>query len=212
MARPLKKGLDYFPHDTNAFYDEKIQVLRMLFGNDGYATYFVLLEHIYKQNGFLKLSDELKILLAGLLKLEIDVFNSIINQCINLGLFDRVSYENDSILTSKRIQEMMNEVNKKRKFKKKNNENIELLDKTDNNEERLINAMLSIIGRLPTMYERTELEELIKEYGLEQVINSLKLAKEQNKFSIAYIKGILKSKNKMKIIENKLLGETNEVG
>ncbi len=48
MARPHKKGLDYFPHDTDAVNDEKIEALRALYGNDGYAFYFILLERIYR--------------------------------------------------------------------------------------------------------------------------------------------------------------------
>lgn len=37
MARPRKEGLGYFPHDTDAVNDEKIEALRALYGNDGYA-------------------------------------------------------------------------------------------------------------------------------------------------------------------------------
>lgn len=58
MARPLKLGLDYFPHDTDSVNDEKIEALRMLFGNDGYAFYFILLERIYRTPTFeLNVSD-----------------------------------------------------------------------------------------------------------------------------------------------------------
>jgi hypothetical protein len=49
MARPKKEGMDYFPHDTDAVNDEKIEALRLLYGNDGYAFYFILLERIYVQ-------------------------------------------------------------------------------------------------------------------------------------------------------------------
>lgn len=36
MARPRKEGMDYFPHDTDAVNDTKIESLRMLYGNDGH--------------------------------------------------------------------------------------------------------------------------------------------------------------------------------
>lgn len=49
MARPLKLGLDYFPHDTDAWNDDKIEAMRVNFGNDGYAFYFIILERIYSQ-------------------------------------------------------------------------------------------------------------------------------------------------------------------
>ena len=50
MARPIKDGMDYFPHDTDASNDEKVEALRSLYGNDGYAFYFILLERIYRTN------------------------------------------------------------------------------------------------------------------------------------------------------------------
>lgn len=53
MARPIKEGLDYFPHDTDAStQDDKIETLEASYGNDGYATYFKLLERIYRNGGF----------------------------------------------------------------------------------------------------------------------------------------------------------------
>ena len=52
MARPQKEGMDYFPHDTDAVNDEKIEALRALYGNDGYAFYFIMLERIYRTAEF----------------------------------------------------------------------------------------------------------------------------------------------------------------
>lgn len=57
MGRPIKQGLDYFPHDTDASSDEKVESLRALYRNDGYAFYFIILERIYRSNnGELNLS------------------------------------------------------------------------------------------------------------------------------------------------------------
>ena len=49
MARPQKEGMDYYPHDIDAANDEKIEALRAIYGNNGYAFYFILLERIYSQ-------------------------------------------------------------------------------------------------------------------------------------------------------------------
>jgi hypothetical protein len=58
MSRPIKEGLDYFPHDVNSSNDKKIEALRALYGNDGYAFYFIMLEQIYQEpNGDLDVSD-----------------------------------------------------------------------------------------------------------------------------------------------------------
>jgi hypothetical protein len=48
MSRPAKSGLDYFPHDTDACGDEKLEALQSLYGNDGYAFFFKLCERIYR--------------------------------------------------------------------------------------------------------------------------------------------------------------------
>ena len=48
MARPLKAGLNYFPHDTDAVNDDKLQSLMALHGAEGYAFYFILLERIFR--------------------------------------------------------------------------------------------------------------------------------------------------------------------
>lgn len=44
MGRMLKKGVDYFPHDTDASSRMTIQALEMRYGSDGYAAWYKLLE------------------------------------------------------------------------------------------------------------------------------------------------------------------------
>lgn len=49
MARPKKKGVDYFPHDC--ITGKTIFILEQKFGNDGYAFWFKLLEFIGTKEG-----------------------------------------------------------------------------------------------------------------------------------------------------------------
>lgn len=49
MARPKKKGVDYFPHDCVS--GKTIFILEQKFGNDGYAFWFKLLEHLGTKEG-----------------------------------------------------------------------------------------------------------------------------------------------------------------
>ncbi len=49
MARPKKKGVDYFPHDCVA--GKTIFILEQKFGNDGYAFWFKLLEFLGTKDG-----------------------------------------------------------------------------------------------------------------------------------------------------------------
>ena len=50
MARPQKKGLDYFPMDVDIFNDTKLKVVRAGYGSDGVMLYLYLLCAIYKNS------------------------------------------------------------------------------------------------------------------------------------------------------------------
>ncbi|HBR31931.1 MAG TPA: hypothetical protein DD733_07595, partial [Clostridiales bacterium] len=51
MARPIKSGVDYFPHDTDSASRKTLFTLESKFGNDGYAFWFKLLEILGTQEG-----------------------------------------------------------------------------------------------------------------------------------------------------------------
>jgi hypothetical protein len=106
MARPRKEGMDYFPHDTDAVNDTKIEALRMLYGNDGYAFYFILLELIYKQPDFeLDVSDAETIqILAKKVEVTPDKFNSMMQTAIKRECFDSAAYHERSVLTSEGVK------------------------------------------------------------------------------------------------------------
>ena len=106
MARPRKQGMDYFPHDCDSRNDLKIRKLRAVYGNDGYATYFILLENIYRQKHYeLEIMDEETILiLSEECKLDVQNFKQILLKCIDLELFDKKAYEERKVLTSDAIK------------------------------------------------------------------------------------------------------------
>ena len=57
MARPTKKGLDYFPLDVGFFGDHKTRILKARYRSDGIAVYIKLLCDIYKEGYFLPVED-----------------------------------------------------------------------------------------------------------------------------------------------------------
>ena len=116
MARPKKEGMDYFPHDTDAVNDKKIEALRMLYGNDGYAFYFIILEMIYKEPTFeLDVSDAETIqILARKIAISEEKFNLILQTAIKRECFDSESYFDHGILTSNGIKKRANIVIEKR--------------------------------------------------------------------------------------------------
>lgn len=121
MARPKKKGLDYFPHDCDASGDEKLEPIEALYGNDGYAVYFKLLERIYRAGGVLDLSDpDTTVTLAKKCNLTVEKFNEILDKCLDKNLFDRAKYVRKKYLTSDGIQRRVAPITGKRlKWRKK---------------------------------------------------------------------------------------------
>ena len=106
MSRPPKQGLDYFPHDTDASNDEKVESLRSLYGNDGYAFYFIMLERIYRTpNVELDVSDaETMQIFANKVGISLELFEKILATALKRGLFDQQEYKTRVVLTSDGIK------------------------------------------------------------------------------------------------------------
>ena len=51
MARPIKKGLDYFPLDTDLLSNRKIRQIKRKYESDAFLLYIALLCDIYV-NGY----------------------------------------------------------------------------------------------------------------------------------------------------------------
>lgn len=106
MARPPKSGLDWFQHETDANSDEKIEPLCLLYGNDGYAFYFIILERIYRTgNQELSIADDTsRKLLAARVRLKMPRFEKILATALERGLFDAEAYRERGVLTSDGIK------------------------------------------------------------------------------------------------------------
>ena len=61
MARPIKKGLDYFPFDTDIFENIQVRKLKSRYKSLGFLAYFTLLCDIYKKEGYFLHNSSLKI-------------------------------------------------------------------------------------------------------------------------------------------------------
>lgn len=116
MARPRKEGLSYFPHDCDASGDEKIEALRSLFGNDGYAFYFIMLERIYRApNCELSISGvETRQILSRKVGVSLERFDAMVNASLKFGCFDARLYAKKKILSSRGIKKRGEVVQQKR--------------------------------------------------------------------------------------------------
>lgn len=103
MGRPPKLTLDFFIHDAGARHDRKIRALRRRHGNDGYATFFCLLEMLCSEDGLqldLSTSMELETTVEDCGLRDTAHFHKIIHTCVELGLFDRQLWESERIVFS----------------------------------------------------------------------------------------------------------------
>jgi hypothetical protein len=105
MARPKKKGLDYFPLDIDFFSDNKIRILKARFGADGITIYVYLLCEIYKNGYYIKVDDDFQYIMSDELHMSIDKVKQVLKFLLERSLFDSKLFQSDTILTSAGIQE-----------------------------------------------------------------------------------------------------------
>lgn len=104
MARSIKKGIEYFSHDVNMMQDRKLKVIKAKHGLLGYAVYNRLLEEIYSEGYYIDMNEKYKLLFCDESRMNLEVFEVILNDCMEEDLFDIGLYEKYGIITSSRIQ------------------------------------------------------------------------------------------------------------
>lgn len=95
MARPLKRTVDYFPHDADASEGKTITILENNFGTAGYAAWFKLLERLSKaENHVLTCRNtEDTEFLAAKLRLKPDDTRAFLSKCAELNAIDKELYD-----------------------------------------------------------------------------------------------------------------------
>lgn len=116
MQRANHKNTYYFSHDCNARNDEKILVMRSIYGLEGYAMYFMIIEILREQADFkLKDTKYLPNALAVQLGTDVEIVKKFLDDCCNeFNLFVR----EDGFIYSESLNRRMgiiDEISKKRK-------------------------------------------------------------------------------------------------
>ena len=114
MARPIKVGLDYFPHECPSL--QVIELIETEFGLVGYAVVYKLYEKIYFEKGyFCEWNRDVALMFARRNGVGVNVVSEIIGAAFRRGIFDKELYEKYGILTSAEIQSKYIEATVKRK-------------------------------------------------------------------------------------------------
>ena len=105
MARPIKKGIDYFPMDVDFLGDMKVRKIKKACGSTGVVMLIYLLGNIYKDEGYyMKWDEEVRFLVAddiGTSELSAD---ELVKKAVGVGFFDKGKFDKYKILTSHGIQ------------------------------------------------------------------------------------------------------------
>ncbi len=107
MARPIKDGVSYWPFDVDMLDDKKFKLIRGEFGIKGAYIALVILNSVYKDNGYYKKWDEDDCYLVS--ESAGDgctprLVNEVLTGCIRRGLFNERLFDAFGILTSAGIQ------------------------------------------------------------------------------------------------------------
>jgi len=119
MGRHRMKN-EYFPHDTNASSDQKIGVLELYAGSEGYAFYFKMLEMTYREGKPLCFPDDHSRLFFGVTLMKwdrgeaVERFNVLMDSCMTAGLFRRDSWEHGFRVESDGILERLSFIDDQR--------------------------------------------------------------------------------------------------
>ena len=104
MARPIKKGLSYFPFDVDIFKDVKIRILMANYGANGVLLYIYLLTAIYNNCYYIKCNEDLLYVASADLGVSPQKAREIIQFCCKRSLFDDNLLRNRQALSSVGIQ------------------------------------------------------------------------------------------------------------
>ena len=212
MGRPIKEGMDYFPHDTDASNDEKIEALQALYKNDGYAFYFKLLERIYRnKNAELDISNP-AILASVISKIGVskELFFEILETAFSLNCLDRNAYEQRKVLTSYGIKRRAEEVESMRERWRKRKEKprvSSVVFPAENSEEtgeskekkskvkesKYINYYINNINPVASPIEIEKLCDWENDLPEDVICLAIEKAVEQNKRNLSYIEAILRN-------------------
>lgn len=237
MARPIAKGVDYFPLNVGFLSDIKIRKIMMAHGASSIAVIIYILTNIYKDEGyFMKVTDDEINLIAFDTRTSVEMVAAVIEKACEVDLFSADMYKQHQILTSKGIQSRYIKITERRKKpmlltayclhddynnsvnadimstktqlmsvemqqskEKKRKENIkERKYKVNKSKEKsflqpVFNNWLNNFGDISS-YLMEVLESLVLEYGVDEVLSALEVAKEKGTANVKYIEGVLKNR------------------
>jgi len=115
MAREQRKDVDYFPHDCT--HGRKMHIIESKYGNDGYATWFKLLEQLGKANNhYIDISDDMNLMfLTSIFKIDEEKTIKILNDLAKLDAIDKFLFDEYKVIYSHKFIESIQDAYRNRK-------------------------------------------------------------------------------------------------
>lgn len=116
MARPIKRGIDYFPLDVTFLRNIKVRKILRAHSEKSIAVLISLLGLIYEDKGYYSGWDnDISFLIADEIGVSEGLVTEVVNKAVQVDFFDEDKFKKYEILTSKGIQNRYLEAIKKRK-------------------------------------------------------------------------------------------------
>lgn len=115
-GRPIKQGVDYFPLNTDFFYDVKVRKILRACGPNAASVLICLLCNIYRDKGYYIVWDEdLPFCIADEVGVSEGCVKEVLLKAVQVGFFDVEKHSAHGILTSNGIQKRFLEITRQRK-------------------------------------------------------------------------------------------------
>ena len=240
MARPISKGVDYFPLDVGFLADIKVRKIMVAHKSQAIAVLIYILSNVYKDEGYYMKATEDEInLIAFDTMMSVEEVSAIIQKACEVDFFSMEMFEKYQILTSKGIQSRYTKITERRKKptllqcyrlhdddnnsvnvdimstetqkmsaiipqskvkKRKENEIESKVNKSKENKSKeksfmqpVFNNWINNFGDISS-YLMEVLESLVLEYGVDEVLSALEVAKNKGTTNVKYIEGVLKNR------------------
>lgn len=116
MARPIKKGLEYFSIDVDMLHRMKVRKIMLSCGPQSIAVLVDLLGNIYGDEGYyMQWDDDARFLIFDDVGVKEAAVQEIVNKAVQVEFFDQGMLDKFSILTSKGIQNRYRMASRKKK-------------------------------------------------------------------------------------------------
>lgn len=221
MARPIKKGISYFPLDVDFLKDIKVRKVMRACGSSAPTILVCLLGNIYGDEGYYMLWDEdIRFLVADDVGTSEALVEEVVIKSIQVGIFNKKLFDNYKILTSHGIQERYKRASYQ-KLDSKISEQYDLLDvsSTDNgvnhigNEVNHVESTQSILKE--TKVNKTKVDKSAESSSAESNFNKLwelYPRKEGRKTALAAYKRAVKNGIDNKTIQDGIVQYSKYIG